>query len=218
MIKVLGEAFILGLSTGTFCLGWCFPPLVSALFSDIVSYKKSMGVIFEFISGRLIAYLTFGGAIGYLGNKLSFKIIDGFTAVSIIVLSILLLLNGTFRTFPNHKVCKSSFKSPFFRRFPLISGILTGLNICPPFLIAVSNVISIGDVIKGIFFFLSFFLATSLYLTPFIFSASLQKFVPLRWIAQFSAIMSGMIFLIIGIEKLTSILVNPTEGVSRTFL
>jgi sulfite exporter TauE/SafE len=212
MIKILGEAFILGLSTGIFCLGWCSPPLLSFLFSEILSYKKSVRVISEFISGRFIAYLTFGGVIGYLGDKFSVKIINFFTALSIIFLSILLLLNGIFRRFQNHKGCKLFFQFFFPRRFPLISGILMGFNICPPFLIAVSNVISSADIIKGILFFLSFFLATSLYLIPFIFSVNFQKFNSLRWIAQSSAIISGFIFLIIGIARFTSILLNQTKG------
>lgn len=202
MIKIFGEAFLLGIPTGIFCLGWCSPPLISLIFSDNSSFKKSLRVILEFISGRLIAYIVFGGLLGYLGNKLSNDKIQIFTSISIIVLSILLLSNGIFRIFTNHKLCKLFIKSFIFKRFPLISGILIGFNICPPFLIAIANVISVGDPIKGIFFFFSFFVGTSLYLIPFIFSASLSRFVSLRLVAQLSAIISGALFFLIGFEKL----------------
>ncbi len=194
MIKVFGEAFLLGLSTGIFCLGWCSPLLISVIFSDRLSFKKSLGAISEFISGRLIAYIALGGVIGYLGNKLPGSVVQTFSAVSIIIFSMLFLLNGISGIFPDHQVCKLLIKFPVFKRFPLISGILIGLNICPPFLLAVATVVSIGEALKGFLFFLSFFLATSLYIAPFIFASGLSKFNFLRLIAKLSATISGGLF------------------------
>jgi len=53
------------------------------------------------------------------------------------------------------------------RHFPILLGVLTGLNVCPPFLLAIAYMIQrTVDPVFGMLFFCAFFTATSLSVLP----------------------------------------------------
>ncbi|MCX7837385.1 MAG: sulfite exporter TauE/SafE family protein, partial [candidate division WOR-3 bacterium] len=92
-----------------------------------------------------------------------------FISLLYIFVSILLLLYGFILSFPNISLCqilKKEFHSNFYLLF---LGFIMGINICPPFLLSLINVIEMAEIMKGILFFLLFFLATSIYFFPLIF-------------------------------------------------
>jgi sulfite exporter TauE/SafE len=203
MLGILGKAAMLGLSTGMYCLGYCLPVIFPMIFSEEHSQIKARTkLVVEFSTGRLIAYLIFGGTVGYLGQRFPNPILNKLIACSIIVLSLLLILYGLVMGFPQLKTCVSIDKIFPVKRFPILMGLFVGFNICPPFLLAVSYVFTLGEVIRGIIFFFIFFIATSLYLIPFIFIGYFSKFEKMRWIAQLSAILSGGLFFLVGISQI----------------
>ena len=53
------------------------------------------------------------------------------------------------------------------RHFPFIMGALAGLNLCPPFLLAITYTLErSANTAFGVLFFMSFFVSTTLYILP----------------------------------------------------
>ena len=194
------EAALLGLSTGIYCLGYCLPVLFPLFMGEErPSLIKRSCILLKFSGGRLIAYLLFGAVVGYSGEKVFNPLVQKIIAISMILLSILLIIYGVSNRSPV-KVCQFSW---LFNRIklPFVFGFLTGFNICPPFLLAISYVSGLADLIKGVYFFLVFFLITNLYLVLLVLAGHFSKYRQMRGIARTSAVISGLLFLFIGLNK-----------------
>jgi hypothetical protein len=81
-------------------------------------------------------------------------------------------------------------------------GFLAGLNLCPPFLLAVTTVIDVGGALRGMLFFFVFFLATSVYLVPLLFSGFAARLGAVRVAARAASVVAGAYFLFLGILTL----------------
>ncbi len=201
MNEVIIKGIVLGLSTGVFCLGYCLPVVLPLVFAEKHPWKNRAGIIFKFCMGRMAAYLTVGGLAGYLGDVFLHNAFRRFMSIILVILSIFLILHGLHKGFPQFRLC--CLLQKFFPNANLsfILGIFTGFNICPPFLIAVTYVFSLGKVFAGMLFFLIFFITTSFYLVPLVFAGYFSKFDKIRWVAQLSAIVAGVMFFLIGITQ-----------------
>ena len=203
-IDLVLQAILLGLSTGVYCLGHCLPVVFPLVFSEDKSSLKSRGrLILEFGIGRLMAYLAFGALVGYLGHELSHPFVQKSMAAMMIVLAIFLMIYG-FRSnnSSKKKFCQILSRAAPSRNFPFLFGILTGVNLCPPFLIAIGYIFNLGEISKGVLFFLAFYFATSVFLLPFIFLGYFSRYEKLRWIAQMSTILAGGLFFWMGFNQL----------------
>lgn len=194
------EAVLLGLSTGLYCLGYCMPVLFPLFMANKQpSFYNRFLLMLKFSGGRLLAYMAFGAIVGYAGAAISNPLIQKFISLSVIIMALLLIFYGLSKS-TSGSICFVNNK--FIRiKWPVIFGFLSGFNICPPFLLALSYVSSIGEVYKGIYFFIVFFIVTNLYLFPLIFAGYFSIYKSIRWIARASAVMSGLLFLMIGISK-----------------
>jgi len=186
----------LGLSAGIFCLTWCGPVFVSLILSEKKNIRQSVLLFLEFIIGRLAGYILFGAIFGYLGSKLQNTIVQKINLGALMLLSFLLILYGLGLFKEKHNLCR------FFKkiRFPILAGFLTGVNLCPPFLLSLSYIFRAGEIIKGILFFISFFLATTLYLTPLLLLNYLNIGRAFQKIAKLASILVGGLFLIYGLS------------------
>ena len=86
-------------------------------------------------------------------------------------------------------------------RFPWLFGFLTGINICPPFLLAISCALGQGNMSGGMLFFGGFFAGTSAYLVLLLPLGYLGRWQNMRQIALIVALLSGVFFLIMGIAR-----------------
>lgn len=187
---IIINAFLLGLSTGIFCLAFCGPIYLPQLLAQRHRYQ-GWGIFFQFNLGRLFAYIIIGAIFGWLGAQTQAQWLNTYARWAMILLSILLILYGLGLSLPKLKLCAIARKS----HFPLISGFLLGMNICPPFLLAIVYNFQAGGIINGMLFFLMFFLGTTIYLIPV---TILGNFVKVNWLRQagrLAAIAIGIIFL-----------------------
>ncbi|MFQ6082802.1 MAG: sulfite exporter TauE/SafE family protein [Candidatus Aminicenantia bacterium] len=198
---MIAKGLLLGFSNGVVCLGYCLPVLFPLMFAK---YQSSIllrtRIIVEFSLGRLIAYISFGAFIGWLGQTFNHPLVNKLSGIAILTLSLLLIFYGVITGWPK----KCSFLKQIFpkKNLPAIIGFFTGFNICPPFLLATAYSFNLGNPIKGITFFIAFFMATSLYLIPFLFLSYFSKFENIRWIAQIFAIISGALFFFTGLSQI----------------
>jgi len=191
------QAALLGLSTGLYCATACFPMLISACFSRTdngwIGTAKGVG---QFLLGRLTAYLIVGALAGLAGFFLG----RFHTASDLLVSTVYLVSGGLMATygivesFPHAKACAAMSRGFRTSTYMLVLGFLTGLNLCPPFVLAFSVAADLGGVLKGILFFFVFFLSTSVYMLPFFFSGLAARKVHVRKAARIISIAMGAWF------------------------
>lgn len=196
------EGFILGLSTGVVCVAYCGPVLIPYLMAESGGIKKSLFFVALFLSGRLAAYIATAFLAGLIGQSI-LKQSDSraiFMSISYIFLATLMIVYGFYRF---REICLGTAAKCLARpgsgkiskiMVPITGGFLSGINICPPFLLAITGAIDTGSIAKSIFFFLAFFLGTSVYFIPMPFIGMFRKQQAIRIIGKFAAIIAGIIY------------------------
>jgi sulfite exporter TauE/SafE len=195
---LVGKALLLGLSTGLFCAGFCVPLVGPLLLSDESrSVRRSASRVLLFLAGRLVAYLLFGLVFGALGGVLSH--IWGVKAILLpllyAVLGVLMIVYSVVQSFPHIGFCRALGQPVRSGWYIALVGFLAGINLCPPFLLAVTTVMDIGGALRGMLFFLVFFLATSVYLLPLFFAGLVSRFSSVRFAGRVAAVLAGVYFL-----------------------
>lgn len=199
------RAFALGLSTGAFCLGYCFPIVAPLLLARADPSVKGMArALGLFLSGRLIAYLLAGVAVGIIGGYTKEAVFfqRRIVPVSFIVLGGLMVLYGLLTFLPQRALCGLSAQSFGKDRHLFIAGFLAGINLCPPFVLAFSYAIGFGGVARSVLFFFFFFIATALYMLPFLCAGFASRYELVRTVARLASAASGVWFVAMGVGRL----------------
>lgn len=201
MLSALMSGFLLGFSTGIYCIGVCVPALMPYLvFSGWHGIKASLRTVGEFLIGRFVAYAIIGVLVGVLGAKVYqhavIRIIGG---VIITALAMLLIAHGIAGGFPEWHPCERLLKWLPLRRFPLLAGVALGFNPCPPLLLCFSSAVALGNVLASVAMCLAFAVGTSVFMLPLALSAYLGRWEGLRGMARIAAIFAGLWFATYGI-------------------
>ncbi len=164
----------LGLANGGACLATCAAVLVPLFLGEGRKVAENGWLMARFMAGRLAGYLLFG----LLAWVLNWLILRDPAARSWIVGPAYLILAGLMLAYglgklrvacalPARPLRAQLAKIPWLRPgIPALFGLLTGLNLCPPFLLAFANA-ALNDTLAGsLGFFLAFFVGTSIYLLP----------------------------------------------------
>ena len=205
ILSIVGKALVLGFSTGLFCVGFCVPLLGPVMLGREKSgFRDSAGSIGLFMAGRLVAYLLFGLVFGALGGIISsiWAIKTVLLPVVYAVLGILMILYGFVQSFPHIGFCRALSPRVRSNWYLLVIGFLAGINICPPFLLAVTTAMDIGGTLNGMLFFFVFFLATSVYLLPLLFTGLVSRFKEVRFAARIAAVLAGLCFVYLAVRPL----------------
>lgn len=204
-MELILSALALGLSTGVSCLFVCAPFYIPYLIAEERKMKINFREFGLLLFGRLTGYLVIGAVFGYLGQILKINQLTYFSLISLGLLSLIIILYGLnfFQwRLPSFCTTFKKVKPPFF------IGLLTGLNICPPFLLSLNYILIIGSITKGILFFFFFFLSTSLYSIPLIFLGQLSRLADFKKLARWTLLIVSIIFLFYSVYGLTAGLNN----------
>lgn len=194
MILSIPEGLLLGLSTGPACFAYCAPVLLPFLISKEQGLKDSFRLLFSYLAGRFLGYLLVGMIVGIIGSSFANIISPGMTATLNIITGLFLLFFGVLRNFPSFKLCRMIKSNNSSTWAVIFAGLLTGLNLCPPFLAAIAQAAGTGSFFLSMIFFAFFFLGTSLFLIPIFFVGITSKVESFRMIAKVSLILSGLWF------------------------
>jgi len=194
MYTLFIQPFLLGLSVGLYCFAYCLPFVASYLVSEKRRGGENLKVVLQFIGGRFWGYLLFGAFFGYLGEKIDNPVINLILVIALIILSVLLILHA-FGLLKPEWSCFFKFNK-HRKRLPLVMGFLLGINICPPFLMSLTYVLTLHNFWKGIVYFMMFFIGTSLYFLPMTFLGFLNKMKEFRLMARLAALIVGFGFLV----------------------
>lgn len=195
------KALLLGLSTGIFCLSYCLPVIIPLVLSQERQARQAWWLIGRFAVGRLLGYLLFGALVGYLGLKIQSPLIHNLVWWAVIILAVILMLYALGLLKPKSFFCQNFRKTGN----PWLLGFLVGLNICPPFLVALTYGFNLANVWQGVILFLSFFVGTTVFLLPAGFLGALTRRDFLRRVGQVAAFLAGVIYLIYGIGNLLKV-------------
>ncbi len=194
MIQTIVEGFLLGLATGHLCVATCGPVYAPFLMmNDQGGVKGSLIRVLQISVGRFLAYGLFGFAAGALGREIGGVNRTWFTIVSFILLSILLLNSVFVVQKKKHSACAVTRWGKIVTN-PLLLGIITGINFCPSFLIALTNAVNLSGPMAGFFMFTSFFVGTNIYLIPFSIFGILGSKKYFRKIAVFASVAVAITF------------------------
>jgi len=157
----------------------------------------------RFMAGRFVAYLTFGLVVGLLGTRMG-AFSHWIGTYALIVMSVILMAYGIGMNIPHLGLCRMAGGMAGSPYFPYILGGLTGLNVCPPFLLAIACILQRGvSPVYGMLFFLSFFLASSLYIIPVGFTGFLSGCNFMARVGRYSTVAVGIVFFLQGIRALS---------------
>jgi sulfite exporter TauE/SafE len=187
------EGFVLGITTGHICLATCGPIYSSFLMQKNQTAFRYFTATLEISLGRFITYIIVGAIAGLLGQQISESYRAYFTVTAYILFSVYLLVS-VFRS----RKCDSGCALPKWNKFaewPIVLGIITGINICPSFLLAFSRSFVLSGPVSGMMFFAAFFVGTSIFLIPLSFVGMLGKKKLFRSVARVAAVVVSIWFI-----------------------
>ncbi len=183
--RFLIEGGTLGLSTGYLCLATCGPIYAPFLMQYAQAPLRYVAGVLELSLGRFIAYLLVGAIAGFFGRNVSELQRDYFTIAAYPLFSAFLIISAL-RSRTCEKGCAASRWSRF-SQWPVLLGFLTGINVCPSFLLAFSRSFTLSGPIAGMLFFAAFFVGTSVFLVPLSFVGMLGRKRQFRTVARVAA-------------------------------
>ncbi len=197
------SGFSLGLTTGPFCLGTCFPVLLSLVVteSSSASAPGAWSFVGKFIAGRFAAYLVLGLVSAMVGAALG-GASQNLCAYAWIILSSALIAHGIGLPLPHAGLCRCIGPYPGSKIFPYVVGGLTAVNVCPPVLIAITYGLESGSLVAGLTVFGSFFVATSLFILPAGFAGYMHRYPIIGTMGRVMSIGVGFVFLWQGVSLL----------------
>ncbi len=202
-LDLIVNGFLLGLTAGPACFTACVPVLLSVSLAERPGAvpAASWAFVCRFLVGRFGAYLLFGLFMGTIGGRLGTSGLY-IGAVATVLMALLLMAYGFGLPLPHAGLCRWASVAGG-RHFPILLGVLTGLNVCPPFLLAIAYMIQrTVDPVFGMLFFCAFFVATSLYVLP----AALVGYLPdhrlMTHLGRVSAVAVGAYFCFQGVSTL----------------
>ncbi|HNT30546.1 MAG TPA: sulfite exporter TauE/SafE family protein [bacterium] len=193
MYETIITPLLVGISTGMFCMTTCVPFIAPVLVTEERNSRKTIQTILQFMLGRLIGYLAFGTFFGWLGEKLTNDFFLKISSFAMLLLSCLMILHALGLLQPRNKFCALTVQKA---KVPFWIGLLTGVNLCPPFLVSLTYIFTYGNVIRGILFFFLFFLGTNIYFIPLVLLGHLSTIAVFRKSARYAALIVGSSFAI----------------------
>jgi sulfite exporter TauE/SafE len=209
MVSQLSEGFLLGIATGTTCLATCGPIYAPYLMQYDRGLKASLLALLEISGGRFITYLLVGAAAGLLSKSLPMEQKEWFTAASYILFSVFLILSA-FRTHRKERCCATGKWYAFVDR-PFVLGLVTGINFCPSFLLALTKAVDLSGPVAGMLLFSAFFVGTSIFLIPLSFFGVFGQQKLFRNLARISALGVGAWFIIQSVISIHGLIADSRQ-------
>ena len=212
MIEALIAGATLGLATGTACLASCGPVYGAYLLSEKRKGLQSLWVLLLLNAGRFFAYAAFGAIMGLFGGTLPASIRVPVAYTGYILFSVYMLLSVV----RVRKTCSGCQTGKFLKITgnPFILGALTGLSICPAFLIALTSAFESSGPLSGMMYFIGFFGGTTVYMLPFAVVGLLTTKDWLTKAARVIAVVVAIYFGAIGIKGLVQWLTSPRDSIA----
>jgi sulfite exporter TauE/SafE len=212
------EPVLLGFSSGLVCLVACGPVLLPWLTAEGAGWRGTAARLAQFLAGRLTGYLGFAAAVWGLGLVLPLPVRSSAPAKAVVLLAlaITLLLHALPPRRPPAAPCLDargrSWRAILARRLrpagPAALGLLTGLNLCPPFVAAGVRAAQHASLPGALGFFLLFFTGTLVWFLPFAGVAALRRLTGVAPVARLTCALVAVYYGYLGTVTLGGVLVH----------
>jgi len=194
------QSFLLGMTQGVVCTSICLPVIGTYLLGTEKKGIEALRIFILFLLGRFSGYMCIAVIAALLGKIIfTSAVLSMAFSLAYIVIGILMIFYGVTRFSQSH-LClrlKSSYDSPSYM---FMAGLITGCNICPPFLGMILISLEKGSLLRSIISFSSFFVATSLYLLPVVMIGRLSHYRMVRLSAVLASMVIGVVFVFKGVN------------------
>ena len=171
------EALVLGLTTGPVCLASCGPVVLPWMLVQPRGMRLHSRQLLLFLAARLAGYLVFAAAVWLVGAAIPrtwsgrSRVFGGIE----LLLAVALLVYAAGWPHRRCALVKSANglvhlgEAPGPRRSGALAlGFLTGINLCPPFLVAGVRAAQLAHLSAALLFFAFFFAGTAIWFLPFL--------------------------------------------------
>jgi hypothetical protein len=198
MSALMLEGLMLGLSIGISCLATCLPMLLPLLAAGESGLKNQWWIWLQFVAGRGVAYILWAILSFKLGQHYA---LSAFQQSMLLFLSAGLMLTWALRPRSHSSSCPRRW-GKWWRGIPLLGGLLMGLNLCPPLLVAFTRAAQMPQLAGSLGYFLALFVGTSLYLLPFPFLGHWPPVFSTGRVGLYLSILMALWFLFQGVRLL----------------
>jgi len=206
------EAILLGFASGPVCVASCGPVLLPWLAAQSQGFRGTIRSLSIFLGGRLAGYLVF--AVGAWAVGMAAPVDNRSRALIFSLANLgLAALLVTYVCLPRTgcltlKHCGEPlvqigpverFRSPA----TLTLGLVTGLNLCPPFVAAGVRAAQTHSLVGSLAFFLFFFAGTAVWFLPAAAITPLRRVPAVSTVARMMMILLAVYYLYLGILGIT---------------
>lgn len=179
---LFGDALALGLASGPTCLAACGPVLIPSLLAGQTGVMPHLRTIAVFLGTRLFGYLLFALVAWEAGAMASLVIKPNPQLIGVVYVLMAVVLvwyayvvkrscSGACSTSKPVTIGESitELKSVETKKSlagVAMLGLLTGLNFCPPFIVAGIRAAERGSLAGALSYFTAFFFGTSIWFLP----------------------------------------------------
>jgi sulfite exporter TauE/SafE len=204
------EALALGLASGPACMAACGPVLVPSLLTTRPGLRHNSNFLFFFLGARLLGYLLFAVSAWELGMLISLPpkvrvLLMG--TVNVSLAGVLLWYSFSARrncgqACPSSKLVQIDGPKDHTAIGAAGLGLLTGLNLCPPFVTAGVRAAELGSVAQALLFFTAFFVGTSAWFVPFAAFSCITRNQGVMTVARMAMVLIALFYLSLGFAML----------------
>lgn len=205
-----GEAIILGLVSGPACIAACGPILVPSLLAEHKGFRPHARYLSVFLAARLLGYMLFAVVaweLGLLASLLPAPRLLLMGVVYVLLAGVLLWYAYSARRSCAQPCADSKLVQITENRNHGVTGaaalgLLTGLNLCPPFVVAGIRAAQMGSMAAALLFFAVFFLGTSIWFVPFVGLGCIVRNQAVITVARMAMVLIALYYISMGIAML----------------
>jgi len=179
------EALLLGISSGPACLASCGPVLLPALAAERKAPGGTGMLLVQFLAGRLAGYLGFAMIAWLAGFSLASRPEARILVLGVANIGLAVLLAAYAFALPRSAAATCGRICARYRHLaPAAIGLITGVNLCPPFVAAGVRAAEHATLAGALAFFFLFFLGTSVWFAPSVSLGLLRRFEAVSVVAR----------------------------------
>ena len=193
-----GEALVLGLATGPVCLASCGPAVLPWMLvqpQGMLSRSRQLSV---FLAARLGGYLIFASIAWFAGASIPRSWAGRswiFGSIEIVLAAALVVYAAGWphprrvsadRSTQLVQIGAATHSRP---TGAIALGFLTGINLCPPFLVAGVRAAQLVNLPAALLFFVFFFAGTAVWFLPFVSLGFIQRTPSIVTVARMVAVL-----------------------------
>lgn len=196
----VGEALALGLATGPVCLASCGPVVLPWMLVQprgLGVHSRQLGI---FLGARLAGYMLFAVIVWSAASALPRDWMGRSWLIGVIeiLLAAALVIYAAGVRFPRWRLDSPdvSLRLVHIGEPPqpqpsgaAVLGFLTGINLCPPFLVAGVRAAQLASLPVALLFFVCFFVGTSVWFAPFLSFGFLHRTPAIVTVARMVAVL-----------------------------